>query len=144
MTWIEVATLMPGLDWIYSPGVSGSLFRVRHTASVGLYVRGLICQASETNPRELFGIKRLYPKAEADIYQFPQPDCFDSRCLGVKSKFYVPNQTWQIGIDVWQPGTTVNRTEVASSGTWIEILDANVDRKGATIFNRSTFDLYID
>lgn len=111
MVWLSVGTTTVTKGWTYTAPATGSLFRVQHLTPT-LKRRGVIAQAAPLAPVQLFQIQGLYAKSEYDLYQFVQPDCWESRVLALRGEDYAEifSSPWKVALDVWQPNSTSNPT----------------------------------
>lgn len=103
MPWVAVAILTLRKDWVFSSPVSGSLFRVKHSASPGR--RGHICQSSGGMLPELADIRRIYGREESELFRFAEPESWQTRSIGFRAEKYaeVFSVPWRIQLEVWEP-----------------------------------------
>ena len=104
--WVAIATITLSEDWQFTSSVAGVWFRVHHALEPTDFRRGLIAQASLSNPVDLFGIKRLYSKPEYDLLQLIQPDCLSDRAIAIKGRWLSSDVPWVVNISVWNQGET--------------------------------------
>jgi hypothetical protein len=101
MAWVSIATISLTNNWNFTLPTVGEWFRVRHSLPNNVSKTGLIAQASTTGGIELLGIRKLYSKSQADIYQFIQPDCWSQRVIAVRGRWMSSKVPWLVSIDVW-------------------------------------------
>jgi hypothetical protein len=140
-------------DWHFSPITNADLFRFHYAPLAGA-LRLYIAQAQTLAGIEIFDLRRLYPKPEIEIIEYPKPEFFSDRCLALRA--YANSYPWTLQIEAWsmplsrsislQPVTSATATSSAvnASTTSVSLLAANTSRKGATIWNASTAILYLD
>lgn len=108
MSWIECGFIITAKDWLFTPPVAGSEFRIRHILTGepprGFY--GLIAQGniSGTTP-ELLDVRRLWPSSERQVLRFQAPEAFaNQRAIAIRGqRRFITNLQWHIYIDVWVP-----------------------------------------
>ena len=140
-------------DWHFSPITNADLFRFRYAPFAGA-LRLYIAQAQTLAEMEIFDLRRLYPKPEIEIIEYPKPEFFSDRRLAMRA--YAASYPWTLQIEAWsmplsrsislQPVTSATATSSAvnASTTSVSLLAANASRKGAIIWNASTAILYLD
>lgn len=109
MGWVNLGGLTPRTDWQYFPieAIAGEVFRAHHAWQYRPIGRCWIAQAFGT-ANEIYGVRRVYPSLEANLYQLLIPEAFQiegivTRKIAVKSAYYYPQINWQIQIEMFVP-----------------------------------------
>lgn len=102
--WSLVGSYTLDKSWTYTNAFSGEFIRIRHSQP-NRHRAGLVAQASIYAPVELYNIKRLYPKAEVDLYHFSMPDCWTEQAIALKGNsadIGLLDFPWIVTIEVWE------------------------------------------
>jgi len=146
-------------EWTLSPAFPENLCRFRYTFSQGC--QGiLVAESSNGYPIHLMNTRSFSLKSdsETDVIQL-SPSPLELPCLAFKaiqSTRQPGTKFAQILLEVSQvplfntltldlpKASTINAAEKAASGTNQQLLDANPDRLGATIYNNGTGTLFLE
>ncbi|WP_432812080.1 hypothetical protein [Pantanalinema sp. GBBB05] len=162
MTWLEIAEIDLSAQWQLTPVTVADIFRF---GSVGnLYSHFAIAHAladSEGEITDLAGVERIQVLNFRQILALPKPEYFSDRRLAIRG--IIP----AIGRNITPliltieasdmplsnpssvtvtPATasTATPTSVTAATTNTQLLALNTNRKGATVWNNSTAQLYLE
>lgn len=162
MEWQPVGTIITTKDYAFTPIVTGTLFKLKHTSAIAnkSNLKIVIRQAFEDDGQlALFDYKLINCKVEQDILLFNLPQGLTNRRLAIKRVDNLPD-IWTIEIQ-----TLVSEIDImpsysslpVSSNTTRRILENSVivyntptqlspynpRKTGTTITNTSNFNLYV-
>ncbi|MGB9774563.1 MAG: hypothetical protein ACPL4I_11160 [Bacteroidota bacterium] len=102
MAWQRLAELELSEVWKFTQNVQADYIRIQFAGPINANGRIYVCQTDGlASTRQIFQIKRLYPKVEAEILYLPQPYCFEARAFGFRARILSPLASWSLTIDYW-------------------------------------------
>lgn len=157
MSWQFFHSLDLSSSWQFTPTCEFDLVRITHETSIQSS-KMLIGQAQSTVITELWDVRRTYAKPEVEIFCFEKPEFFDDRRLALRtiSNVVTAEIVWKVHLEAWTmplsrtssikpiPSTSAAASTVAANTSSVQLLAANENRRGATLWNASTALLRID
>lgn len=160
MTWELLTSIPLTSDWSYTPVIDPaySFFRFTHI-NPQLPARIECCQAQINNlgsNLEIFSNRFLVVRQDTEIFRIECPPFFDQRRIAVRLQSALDaSVSWNLSIERFvMPlsrnvsdlirSTSVSATKVTASTAQVDLLASNPARLGATVWNSSGSNLFLD
>jgi hypothetical protein len=158
MPFSPLASIVLSEAWQVTPATEGNYFKFIYGANLGFsYLAVAQAQVSNGNGLELFGAFRFALKGQgADVAQLEIPRVFDPglRCLAVRGigALRLPGKSLDLTIEattmliINPAGNTTKERKtdfLQSDNAGREMVPANLERNGGTIFNKGTKALWV-
>lgn len=155
--WNVIATITVSQDWQTTPVIAAELGYVRlsfSTANIPVWIAQIDQGSSAAHSIAIWNEQRINATSYAQILEFDAPPFFSDRALALRVPGFVIPFSVQVEVcdmplsrasagTSFVPSTTATETTVQASTTSVQLLAANPNRKGASVYNTASEPLYL-